>query len=81
MHHRASEIARLVTAWGEDLATMRQPSDNWTKPKSGNPGIREPGGSETGKSSDRTTVLALVMSLMIVTSGVVFPRWCLLVIC
>ncbi|BCS00022.1 uncharacterized protein AKAW2_50363S [Aspergillus luchuensis] len=29
MLHRASKIARLVTAWGGDLATMRQPSDTW----------------------------------------------------
>ncbi|KAI3046749.1 hypothetical protein CBS147353_11769 [Aspergillus niger] len=31
-YNRTSEIARLVTAWGGDLATMRQPSHTWANP-------------------------------------------------
>lgn len=47
MHDRPSDIARVVTAWGRDLATMRQPSE--TGPTL-DTGTREPDGSESGKS-------------------------------
>ncbi|RDH26570.1 hypothetical protein BDQ94DRAFT_155338 [Aspergillus welwitschiae] len=69
MHHRASEIARLVTAWGGDLATMRQPA---TPGPTHDLGIREPDVSETGKSSDKTTWGCVCARLKTQNSPLVF---------
>ncbi|OJZ80489.1 hypothetical protein ASPFODRAFT_53342, partial [Aspergillus luchuensis CBS 106.47] len=78
MLHRASKIARLVTAWGGDLATMRQPSDTWANQ---NLGIRESRSRWVGNGQIiRQDYRSGSRDELYDNDRHRIPRWCLLVL-